>query len=119
MMKLNVFFLLISCALCIYYVSAESCEGCEKLIDPKNPVLSEKIGKFVSEHNTLSDEEPKQEIIIINSTEQVVKGIKYVIEFKAVGVITGKHYICYCSWFEQEWFSKEPQLLEYKCSRIH
>ncbi|CAH1388899.1 unnamed protein product [Nezara viridula] len=115
-MKLNFFILLISCALSIDYVSAKICAGCPSDTDSKSPILSEKLNKFVSKQNSMSNEEPKKDIVITKSSKQVVAGIKYTTEFTAVGINSGKKYNCHCSWLEQEWVTKDPQLLEYECS---
>nr|BAF94154.1 cathepsin F-like cysteine protease [Plautia stali] len=116
MMKLNVFILFISCAICINYVSSESCAGCPFEADTKNEALKEQLTKVVNKQSALANEEPKKDIEIIKATSQVVAGIKHIVYYTAVGVNSGNKYSCQSSWVDQPWKKPEQLLLKHECN---
>ena len=57
-------------------------------------------------------------IIIVKYNFKVVAGLKYVINFEAQTLNSNKKTKCETTLLHQPWITKEPQILDFKCSGV-
>lgn len=93
---------------------AVHCVGCLSEVDPNDAELKKKLQEVIEEKNKELSEGMAL-VLISKASSQIVAGIKYVVDFEAVGDTKKELYSCHTEFVSRPWLNLKLQILNYSC----